>query len=75
MVYFANFYFEQKQYEKAEPLAKRAVEINDKTLPPNHPDRITAMENYVALLRYLNRPAEADAIERRLKAQKRREAK
>ena len=51
--------------------ARRAAEINDKTLPPNHPDRITALENYAALLRYLNRPAEADAIEQRLKAQKR----
>ena len=63
----AGLYFEQEQYTKAEPLYRRALEIREKVLNPNHPDLATSLENYALLLRDMNRAEEAVPLESRAK--------
>jgi hypothetical protein len=53
---------------KAEPLYQRALAIWEKALGPEHPDVATSLENYAALLRKLDRTAEAETMEVRAKA-------
>jgi tetratricopeptide (TPR) repeat protein len=64
----AQVYQAEKNYEKAEPLYKRSVEILEKSLGPDHPDVATALENYASLLRKTKRKAEAQRLEARAKA-------
>jgi hypothetical protein len=53
------------KYEEAEPLYERALDIHEKALGPEHPDTITVLENYAALLRKMSREDEADELEAR----------
>ena len=46
---------------------RRALRIYDKLLAPNDPQLATALENYAATLRALNRDTEAAQIETRAK--------
>jgi tetratricopeptide (TPR) repeat protein len=62
----AQLYQAQGRYEEEEPLFRRALTINEKTLPPDHPS--TILENYASLLREMNRPREAQTLEQRAKA-------
>jgi hypothetical protein len=55
-------------WKKAEPLYKRALTIREKALGPEHLDVATTLEGYGALLRNLNRGAEAERMEARAKA-------
>ena len=40
---------------------------SEKALPPSHPDLVANLRDYAALLRKMNRVAEATAIETRVK--------
>ena len=40
---FGGFYFGKREYEKAEPLVRRALIIQDKILQPRRPDIINSL--------------------------------
>ena len=61
----ARLYHAQGKYDQAEPLYKRALAIREKALRPDHPDVAAVLENYAALLKATNRPAEADKLQQR----------
>jgi tetratricopeptide (TPR) repeat protein len=61
----AVLYANQGKYAQAEPLHKRALAINEKTLGPEHPDVAQSLENYATLLRITKRVAEAEKLEAR----------
>ena len=63
------------QIAEAEPLFKRALAIVEKALGPQHPDVVTSLENYAALLRKTERTTEATKMEARAKAIRARHAK
>ena len=56
------------RYREAEPLYQRSLAIREKALGPDHPNVATSLENYAALLRKLDRTAEAETMEVRAKA-------
>jgi tetratricopeptide (TPR) repeat protein len=56
------------RYTQAEPLYLRALAIQEKALGPEHLDVATTLEDYAALLRKLNRGAEAAEMEGRARA-------
>ena len=62
-----NFWLYLK-YTEAEPLYQRALAIWEKALGPEHPNVATSLENYAALLRNMNREAEAVQMEAHAKA-------
>jgi hypothetical protein len=53
---------------EAEPLFRKAIELREKALGPNHHDLAKSLEKYALLLRKLGRVADADAAEARAKA-------
>lgn len=55
-------YVKQGRYEEAEPLLKRALEIREKALGPEHPDTTTVLENYAELLRRMKREDETSDL-------------
>jgi len=62
----AGYYLlERAQYAEAEPLLQRALAIREKALGPEHPDTVTVLKNYAALLRKMGREDEADKLEAR----------
>lgn len=58
----------KRQYGLAEPLYKRSLEIREKALGTDHPHLVTLLNNYALLLKRVNRPEEANALESRAKA-------
>ena len=44
---------------------KRALDIYEKALGPEHPSTVRVLGNYAALLRKINREDEADELEAR----------
>ncbi len=64
----ALLYSEQGKYAEAEPLARRALEIWEEALGPEHPNVAKSLENYAALLREMDRNEEADRLEERARA-------
>ena len=50
---------------EAEPLYRRALAINEKSLGPEHPDIALNLNNLAELLRATNRLAEAEPLYRR----------
>ncbi len=63
----AILYRDQGKYEKAEPLFRRAIEINEKKQRLEHPDLAITLENDAQLLNKY-REAEATALEERVQA-------
>ena len=55
----------QGKYEEAEPLYRRALEISEKALGPEHPQTTQILKSYSAFLRERGRPEEAEELERR----------
>ena len=45
----ASLYMAQGKYKEAEPLLKRALEINENALGPEHPDTATSLNNLAVL--------------------------
>ncbi len=64
----AYLYFTQGEYTEAEPLYQRALSIYEKAWGPEHPDVAMTLENYAALLREMDRNAEAEKLEERARA-------
>jgi Tfp pilus assembly protein PilF len=60
--------YHQARYQTAEPLYQRSLAIFEKALGPDHPDVALSLENYAALLRKLDRTAEAETMKVRAKA-------
>jgi tetratricopeptide (TPR) repeat protein len=57
-----QLYFSQRRYEEAESSYRRALEIREKSLGPNHPDLAQTLNGYAALLKKTKRKAEAEAL-------------
>ena len=55
----------QSRYAEAENFFKRAIEVKEKTVGPNHSDLVIILENYAKLLRVAGRDGEADKMSRR----------
>ncbi len=64
----AHVYDAQGKHAKAEPLFRRALAIQEKALGPEHPKVAQHLEDYAALLRKMEREAEASKMEARAKA-------
>ena len=45
----ASLYMAQGKYKEAEPLLKRALEIREKALGPEHPDTTARLNNLAVL--------------------------
>ena len=45
----ANYLHDRAQYEQAEPLHQRALDIREKALGPDHPNTATSLNNLAAL--------------------------
>jgi tetratricopeptide (TPR) repeat protein len=54
---------QQQQYEQAASLYQRALEIDERTLGPQHPTTQAIRANYARLLRTMGRDAEATALD------------
>jgi len=61
----AAVYTAEARYAEAEPLERKALEIFEHTLQSDHPYVADALQHYAALLRKMNRQAEADTLEAR----------
>jgi tetratricopeptide (TPR) repeat protein len=60
------YYLEDRaEYTEAEPLYRRALEIREKTLGPNHSDTATSLNNLAVLFRSQRRYEEAEPLYRR----------
>jgi tetratricopeptide (TPR) repeat protein len=62
------YLWQRGEYELGEPLYQRALAIKEKSLPPDHPDTATTLENYAYLLREMKRTEEAAKLEERARA-------
>jgi Tfp pilus assembly protein PilF len=60
-------YHQHGNHIRAESLYKRAIEIWERALGPEHSYVAACLENYADLLRRTNRAAEASALEKRVK--------
>ncbi len=62
----AGYYLKQRaQFAEAEPLYRRALEIDERSFGSDHPDVGTDLNNLAALLMETNRLAEAEPLMRR----------
>jgi tetratricopeptide (TPR) repeat protein len=61
----ALLYTTQGEYAEAEPLHRRALAIQEKTLGPEHAKVADVLEGLAALLRRTDRTAEAEQLEAR----------
>jgi hypothetical protein len=61
-------YGDRSRYAEAEPLFQRTLVIGEKALGLNHPTLATILEDSAAMLRKMNRTAEALPMETREKA-------
>ena len=64
----ATYYRSQGQYEKAEAQYKKALQLKEELSGPDHPDIVTILENYAALLREAKRYSEAENLASRAAA-------
>ena len=58
-------YLNLAKYAQAEPLLLRALQINEATMGPNHPEVATILHNLAALLKSTNRFDDAEHLMRR----------
>lgn len=61
----AMFYYRAERYADAEPLHKRALEIQEKILGPTHPDVIQTLHNLAALYYAQENYAESEVLLKR----------
>lgn len=54
LINLALLYWDQREYEKAQPFFERALAIWERVLGPKHRDMAAYLENYAVLLRNLN---------------------
>jgi tetratricopeptide (TPR) repeat protein len=60
-------YYDQARYKEAEPLYRRALEIAEKSLGPEHPYTSQILNNLILFYRKQGKNAEADALEKSAK--------
>ncbi len=58
-------YAAQENYDRAEPLYRRVLEVEERALGPDHPDIATTLEKYALLLRATGNEADAGPLEAR----------
>ncbi|MBD1892719.1 tetratricopeptide repeat protein [Coleofasciculus sp. FACHB-SPT9] len=58
----AGLYYSQGRYSEAEPLYLQAIEIDKKSLPPDHPEIATSLNNLAELYRSQGRYSEAERL-------------
>jgi len=63
----AGLYAEQGKYAESEPLYKRALEIREKALGPDHPNVATFLLNLAELYKNVRKEEEAKRLEERAK--------
>jgi hypothetical protein len=64
-----GYYLHQRgRYTDAEPLSQRALAIREKALGPEHPDVAMYLEDYLLLLRAMDRSQEAEPLEAHARA-------
>ena len=56
LYHLADLYTGQGKYEQAKPFFQRALAIREEVLGPKHPDTIKVREQYIELLRTMQRP-------------------
>jgi tetratricopeptide (TPR) repeat protein len=61
----AKLYQDQRKYEEAEPLLKRALQINEKRLGPEHPNTATSLNNLALLYQAQGKYEEAEPLLKR----------
>ena len=64
----ANYYQEQKEFEKAAVQYQRILEIKERMNGPNHPDIAAILQRYARLLHQANRHSEAQNLTARAEA-------
>jgi tetratricopeptide (TPR) repeat protein len=64
----AQAHVQLKQISSAGPLLERALAIQKKQLPANHPNRQGVLSHYAEFLRLSNREADAQAVEKEIAA-------
>jgi hypothetical protein len=57
--------YEQGQYARAIVVAKKALEVAEKTHGPNHPNVASTLENLATVYRATDRAKEAEPLEKR----------
>lgn len=62
---FAVFYLLQRDYEKADPLIQRALQIKEKTLGKNHPSTAITLNTLALMYRLQERYDEAESLYQR----------
>jgi uncharacterized protein HemY len=62
LVDLGEMYVKRRKYSDAAPLFRRAINIQKKALPPEHPDLLNAQAGYAKLLQLLNRKSEAQEL-------------
>jgi len=62
----AEFYSHQARYAEAEPLMERALQIDKKSLSPDHPDVARDLNNLAQLYKATNRLKEAEPLMKRV---------
>jgi tetratricopeptide (TPR) repeat protein len=70
----AVLYATQGKQVEAEPLFRRALEINAQVFGPEHPEVAASLEVFAALLRTTHRDTEAEKLETRAKKIRARQA-
>ena len=60
--------YRQGQYERAVVVAKKALEVAEEAVGPDHPSVAASLENMAELYRNTCRDKEAEALEKRAKA-------
>ncbi len=61
-------YYLTKHFQEADPLLKRALDIQTKALGLTNPDAVQTAQTYANVLRLLHREQEAQQLESKLKA-------
>ena len=61
----ANYLHDRAQYEQAEPLHQRALDIREKALGPDHPNTATSLNNLAALYDNQGRYEQAEPLYQR----------
>ena len=60
--------YRQGRYDSAVVVAKRALQVAEQSVGPDHPTVATSLENMAALYRKTGREKEAEALEKRAAA-------
>ena len=61
-------YEAKEEYEKALPLIKQALKVNETVLGQDHPNLVPTLKQYTKLLTKMNRQGEAETLTKRIHA-------